>query len=65
VPSPTPIPREAAWQTAVWAAPWLVGETGQAVPPEQLYEKLKPFEERVAKDISENQDSPGQQAQQP
>jgi hypothetical protein len=48
-------PEEAAWQTAVAAAPWLVGEPGTTVPPEQLYEKLKPFEERVAQDI-EHQD---------
>jgi hypothetical protein len=57
-------PQEAAWQTAVGAAPWLVGEPGQAVPPEKLYEKLKPFEERVAKDIGENQGGAGQQTQQ-
>jgi hypothetical protein len=42
---------EAAWRTAVEAAPWLVGKPGQQVPPEELYEKLKPFEERVADDI--------------
>jgi hypothetical protein len=46
-------PQEAAWRTAVEAAPWLVGEPGKPVPPEKLYEKLKPFEERVASDIEE------------
>jgi hypothetical protein len=44
-------PQEAAWRTAVEAAPWLVGEPGQEVGPDELYEKLKPFEERVAEDI--------------
>lgn len=44
-------PDEAAWRTAVEAAPWLVGEPRRAVPPEELYDKLKPFEERVAEDI--------------
>jgi hypothetical protein len=46
-------PDEAAWRTAVEAAPWLVGESEprEEVPPEELYEKLKPFKERVAEDI--------------
>jgi hypothetical protein len=46
-------PEEAAWRTAVEAAPWLVGESEprEEVPPEELYEKLKPFKERVAEDI--------------
>jgi hypothetical protein len=43
--------QEAAWRTAVEAAPWLVGKPGQEVNPDELYEKLKPFEERVAEDI--------------
>jgi hypothetical protein len=43
--------QEAAWRTAVEAAPWLVGKPGQQVDPDELYEKLKPFEERVAEDI--------------
>jgi hypothetical protein len=43
-------PDEAAWRTAVEAAPWLVGESEprEEVPPEELYEKLRPFKERVA-----------------
>lgn len=49
-------PQEAAWQTAVAAAPWLVGQPGSTVPPRKLYEKLKPFEERVAADIEEGQE---------
>lgn len=44
-------PEEAAWRTAVEAAPWLVGAPEGEVEPEELYEKLKPFEERVAADI--------------
>jgi hypothetical protein len=45
-------PEEAAWRTAVDAAPWLVGSKPQdEVPPDQLYEKLKPFKDRVAEDI--------------
>src|SRR5215213_4084100 len=49
-------PEEAAWRTAVDAAPWLVGESDpdEAVPPDELYEKLKPFKERVAEDIRES-----------
>src|SRR5579875_4160705 len=45
-------PQEAAWRTAVEAAPWLVGRPeGGPVDPNELYEKLKPFEERVEADI--------------
>jgi hypothetical protein len=46
-------PDEAAWRTAVEAAPWLVGESEpqEEVPPEELYDKLRPFKERVAEDI--------------
>jgi hypothetical protein len=48
---------EAAWRTAVEAAPWLVGESEpqEEVPPEKLYEKLKPFKERVAEDIRDSE----------
>ena len=51
-------PDEAAWRTAVEAAPWLVGESEphEEVPPEELYDKLKPFKERVAEDIKEERD---------
>jgi hypothetical protein len=46
-------PDEAAWRTAVEAAPWLVGESEphEEVPPEKLYEKLRPFKDKVAEDI--------------
>jgi hypothetical protein len=51
-------PDEAAWRTAVEAAPWLVGESEprDEVPPEELYEKLRPFKERVADDIKGEED---------
>jgi hypothetical protein len=43
---------EVAWKTAVDAAPWLLGgEPEQPVPPEELFELLQPFKERVADDI--------------
>ena len=49
-------PEEAGWRTAVDAAPWLVGDSDQAdeVPPDQMFEKLKPFKDRVAEDIRED-----------
>jgi len=45
--------KEAGWEAAVEAAPWLLGtsEPKDAVPPEDLFEKLKPFQEKVADDI--------------
>jgi hypothetical protein len=52
-------PEEVGWRTAVEAAPWLVGESEphEEVPPEELFDKLKPFKERVAEDIREAQDA--------
>ena len=49
---------EAAWSTAVEAAPWLVGsrEPEQAVEPDELFERLEPFKRRVAEDIREGGD---------
>jgi hypothetical protein len=46
---------EVAWNTAVEAAPWLLGssEPDEEIPPEELYEKLEPFKRRVAEDIRE------------
>jgi hypothetical protein len=37
----------------VEAAPWILGsrEPQEAVPPEELYERLHPFKELVADDI--------------
>ena len=49
-------PEEAAWRTTVDAAPWLVGESEPhaKVPPDELYDTLKPFKEKVAEDIKES-----------
>jgi hypothetical protein len=46
-------PDEAAWSTAVEAAPWMLGkqEPDREVAPEELYEKLEPFKRLVAEDI--------------
>lgn len=50
--APTEAVEEVAWKTAVDAAPWLLGgEPEEAVPPEELFERLQPFKERVADDI--------------
>jgi hypothetical protein len=51
-------PDEAAWDAAVEAAPWLLGtsEPKKPVPPDKLFEKLKPFQERVAEDIRHEDD---------
>ena len=52
-------PEEAAWRTTVDAAPWLVGESEPhaKVPPDELYDTLKPFKEKVAEDIKEDRKS--------
>ena len=48
-------PDEAGWQTAVEAAPWLVGDSGEdRVDPDEVFEKLKPFKDRVSEDIRES-----------
>lgn len=56
--APSTDPDEAAWRTAVDAAPWLVGESDPhaKTAPEELYETLKPFKEKVAEDINESRD---------
>jgi hypothetical protein len=47
---------EAGWEAAVEAAPWFLGtsEPKDAVRAEELFEKLKPFHEKVADDIRRN-----------
>jgi hypothetical protein len=51
---------EVAWKTAVDAAPWLLGgEPEEPVPPEELFERLQPFKERVAEDIR-GDEAPGE-----
>ena len=43
---------EAAWKTAVEAAPWLLGEPpAGGVDSDEAFEKLHEFKERVADDI--------------
>jgi hypothetical protein len=51
-------PDEAAWSTAVEAAPWMLGsrEPEQEIPPEELFEKLEPFKRLVADDIREGKE---------
>ena len=51
-------PDEVAWNTAVEAAPWLVGsnEPEEAIDPDELYERLEPFKRRVSEDIRSNGD---------
>jgi hypothetical protein len=46
-------PEEVGWQAATEAAPWLVGsdKPKEAVGPEELFERLKPFKDLVADDI--------------
>jgi len=45
-------PDEVAWQIAAQAAALLVGsKPGDRVPPDELFEKLKPFKDRVAADL--------------
>lgn len=46
-------PDEVAWRTAVEATPWLVGsgEPEHEIPPDELFERLKPFKDRVSDDI--------------
>jgi hypothetical protein len=51
-------PEEVGWQAATEAAPWLVGseKPKQAVEPEELFERLKPFKDLVADDIRDGDD---------
>jgi hypothetical protein len=44
---------EVAWKTAVEAAPLLVDDE-ETIGPEELFELLKPFKDRVAEDIQED-----------
>jgi hypothetical protein len=55
-------PDEVAWNTAVEAAPWLVGtsEPTKALDPDELYEKLEPFKQRVSEDIRRHGEDDGE-----
>jgi len=47
---------EAAWKTAVEAAPWLLGEPpAGGVDADEAFEKLRQFKERVADDIRDDE----------
>jgi hypothetical protein len=49
---------EVAWKTAVDAAPWLLGEAPEGgIDPDEAFEKLQPFKERVAEDIRDGDES--------
>jgi hypothetical protein len=50
-------PEEATWPTAVDAAPWLGGgsDPDSRASPEELYETLKPFKDKVATDIKDTE----------
>jgi len=46
---------EVAWKTAVDAAPWLLGSPpAEGVSPEELFEKLEPFKQRVAENLRDD-----------
>ena len=51
-------PDEAAWRTAVEAAPWVLGssEPDHEMEPKELYEKLEPFKRLVAEDIRDGRE---------
>ena len=51
-------PEEAAWRTAVEAAPYLLGDEARdgEIPPEEAFEKLKPFKDLVSEDIRSGPD---------
>jgi hypothetical protein len=45
---------EAAWSTAMEAAPYLLSPEARNVPPRELFEKLQEFKELVAEDIEKS-----------
>ena len=53
----TPTPEEAAWHSALDATPWLMDKSRPRaqVAPEDLYQTLKPFKQKVAEDIKESE----------
>ena len=59
VPEDSPEADEVAWKTAIDAAPWLLGGTApdREVPPDELFEKLKPFKDLVEHDIEEEEET--------
>ena len=66
-PAPAPAqgdsdPEEAAWRTAVEAAPYLLGDEARdgETPPEEAFEKLKPFKDLVSEDIRSGPSKPAE-----
>jgi hypothetical protein len=58
-------PEEAAWRTAVEAAPYLLGDEEARdgeVAPEEAFEKLKPFKDLVSEDIRSGPTKPSRRA---
>jgi hypothetical protein len=55
-------PDEAAWRTAVDAAPYLLSEEEAAgdITPEEAFEKLKPFKDLVSEDIRSSGERSGE-----
>ena len=51
---------EVGWRTAIEASPWLLGssEPDREVPPEEFFDKLKPFKELVSEDVKEGGEEP-------
>jgi len=51
-------PSEVAWRTAVDAAPYLLSsaEREREVPPDELFERLRPFKDLVAEDIERGEE---------
>ena len=60
-PAESTDPDEVAWNTAVEAAPWMLGtrEPEDEIPPEELFEKLEPFKRLVADDIRDGKQADG------
>ena len=56
-PGRRPTPRRPRGARRWTPLPWLVGESEphEETPPDELYEKLKPFKERVAEDIKDDE----------
>jgi hypothetical protein len=51
---------EGGWRTAIEASPWLLGSSDpdREVPPEEFFDRLKPFKDLVSEDIKERDEEP-------
>jgi hypothetical protein len=52
-------PEEVGWRTAVEAAPYLAGSPEEEVDPDELFDKLKPFKDKVSEDIRDSDPEEG------